>query len=168
MQAASFCWRATFAVTLLSMLSLSARSAEITPLDAAGLSAELERLDDRVVLVNFWATWCRPCLEEIPIFMELAEELGAQGFSLVAVSLDDIGSLESQVTPFVQKWFPEFSSFISTEYEMDTMVSAVDQAWNEVLPTSYILARDGRVAERIQGKLSKAEFRARIAAELQD
>jgi hypothetical protein len=55
-----------------------------------------------------------------------------------------------------------FATYLSVERDMDRMVSVVDPAWNEVLPTSYLLARDGTVAVRIQGGSSAEEFAAAI------
>ena len=70
--------------------------------------------------------------------------------------------LEDTVQPFLSKWFPEFSTYLSVESDMDSMVSVIDPAWNEVLPTSYVLARDGSVATRIQGGSTAQEFAAAI------
>jgi thiol-disulfide isomerase/thioredoxin len=123
---------------------------------------------DTVVLVNFWATWCQPCREEIPIFMELERKYTAKGFRLIAVSLDEVESIDSVVRPFMEKWFPGFHSLYSVEYDMDDTVSVVDSAWNEVLPTSYLYSRDGQLSERLQGKFTAAEFETRIIALLQD
>lgn len=114
------------------------------------------------MLVNFWATWCVPCLEEIPDLMALEAELGAEGFELVAVSVDDPAGLDTMIEPFIAKWFPEFESFLSLEPDMERIVNVIDPFWNEVLPTSYVLARDGTVAMRIQGGSSHAEFAAAV------
>lgn len=153
-------------LTLVScalLLAAHANAADrITPIDADAFGANLEAREGRVVLVNFWATWCRPCLEEIPALMVLEEELGARGFELVAVSLDYAEDLETVVAPFMEKWFPEFETFISLERDMDNIVSVVDPYWDEVLPTSYVLARDGSLAKRIQGGSTAAEFAAAI------
>jgi thiol-disulfide isomerase/thioredoxin len=134
----------------------------VTPIGAGELAAELEARKGQVVLVNFWATWCRPCLDEIPDLMALKAELGQRGFDVVAVSLDDPAGLEVTIRPFLDKWFPAFLTYLSLERDMDSMVSVVDQAWNEVLPTSYVLTRDGTVAARIQGGSSAEEFATAI------
>ena len=94
--------------------------------------------------------------------MQLEEELREHGFELVAVSLDDAEGLEAVVAPFMEKWFPEFATLISVERDMDNIVSVVDPYWNEVLPTSYVIGRDGTVAKRIQGGSSAEEFAAEI------
>lgn len=149
---------------LLLLTAKAVAGATLTPVTADELRAALDATRGAVVLVNFWATWCSPCLKEIPVFIELSEQYGEQGFRLVAVSLDDIDSMNEQVQPFMAKWFPGFTSYIGASYDMDEIVSALDGSWNEVLPTSYLLSRDGKVAERLQGVYTKDEFAAKITA----
>jgi len=148
--------------TWLCLVATANAAEPLTSVDAAGLRAELDALNGRVILVNFWATWCRSCLEEIPALMELDAEFREKGFSLVAVSLDEPGSGDTLVRPFMDKWFPGFTSYLSVERDMDDMVSVVDPAWDEILPTSYLIARDGSVTESIQGKNSVEEFTVKI------
>ncbi len=133
-------------------------SERLVPLDAAGLESIIIKEQNNIVLINFWATWCRPCLEEIPILMKLEKELKESGFRLVSVSLDEPESADILVNPFIQKWFPGFSSYLSFERDMDSMVSVVDAAWNEILPTSYLLNKNGTMVHRIQGSYSSEEF----------
>jgi thiol-disulfide isomerase/thioredoxin len=127
----------------------------VTP---AGLRTALDELQGEVVLINFWATWCGPCLKEIPVLLELEDELAEQGFTLVAVSLDDPASGTTVVQPFMREWFPEFRSYLGKTYDMDEMVSVLDGGWNQVLPTTYLLDRDGTVAVRLQGSYTQDEF----------
>lgn len=138
------------------------RSARLTPVDPSGLEAVLASHAGKVVLVNFWATWCRPCLKEIPDLKALEARHGPAGLVLVAVSLDDPGDLQGMVRPFMDKWFPDFSSYIRTTADMDSLVSVIDPAWNELLPTSYILDRRGKVRARLQGGKPGAEFEKAI------
>jgi len=151
------------AAAAASLLCTPAFSGEqLTIANAAELRTTLDALQGRVVLVNFWATWCSPCLKEIPMLLQLQAELADRDFSLIAVSLDEVESSETLVRPFMSKWFPGFSSYQSGERDMDDMVSVVDPAWNEVLPTTYLLTRDGNVAEIIQGANTAEEFTAKI------
>jgi thiol-disulfide isomerase/thioredoxin len=140
----------------------------ITAIGGPELRAALDQLAGRVVLVNFWATWCSPCLKEIPVLLELEAELAEQGFTLLAVSLDEADSETIVVEPFVNRWFPGFASYLSVEYDMDTMVSVLDPGWNAVLPTSYLIGRNGVVAERIQGSYTKDEFSTALLPLLQE
>ncbi len=136
--------------------------ASVVEIGAAELRTTLDQLVGQVVLVNFWATWCSPCLKEIPVLLELEDELAEQGFTLLAVSLDDADSGAAVVVPFLNRWFPDFTTYLSIEHDNDTMVSVLDGGWNEVLPTTYLIGRDGKVAERIQGSYTKDEFIAAL------
>lgn len=141
---------------------------QLSPAAPADLRAALEARKGRVVLVNFWATWCRPCLKELPALLALEQEYASRGFELLAVSLDEPADADPIVRPFLAKWFPSLRTLIRSSPDMDSMVSVVDPAWNEVLPTSYVIDRNGRVAVLLQGGKSAGEFEAAILPLLGD
>lgn len=153
---------AGLAVAALVRAQTAAPPERLTPVGVDELAALLEAQRGQVVLVNFWATWCRPCLKEIPELTALEARLGARGFVLLPVSLDEPADRDAVVLPFLDRWFPAFRSYIRTTPDMDSLVSVVDPAWNEVLPTSYLLDREGRVAARLQGGKPAEEFEAAI------
>ena len=137
--------------------------ATLTPMDRDTLRGELSASEGRVVLVNLWATWCTPCLREIPDLLALETELPASDFRLLAISMDDAYS-EGWVSEFKAKHFPTLVSFINAELDMDMLVSVIDPVWNETLPTSYIFNRDGEVVKKVQGKKPIAFFREQLVA----
>lgn len=134
----------------------------LVPATPVEFRAALDARKERVVLINFWATWCRPCLKELPELLALEKRYAAQGFELLPVSLDEPADQETVVKPFLAKWFPGLRTLIRRTPDMDTMVTVVDPAWNEVLPTSYLLDRTGRVRARFQGGKTAADFAAVI------
>ena len=133
------------------------------PMDRDTLREELLESEGRLVLVNLWATWCTPCLREIPDLLALEAELPASDFRLLAISMDDAYS-QGWVTEFKAKHFPSLVSFINAELDMDTLVSVIDPVWNETLPTSYIFNREGEVVKKVQGKKPIAFFREQLVA----
>lgn len=155
----------TFPVILLGLLlavpALAGEGALVSATPAE-LRAALDARRGQVLLVNFWATWCRPCLKELPELQALERDYSARGFELLAVSLDEPGDRDAIVQPFLAKWFPSLPTLIRNSADMDAMVSVLDPAWNEVLPTSYLIDRNGRVAGRVQGGKSRGEFEAAI------
>ena len=136
----------------------------LVPMDRDALRGELSASEGRVLLVNLWATWCTPCLREIPDLLALGSELPASDFRLLAISMDDAYS-EGWVTEFKAKHFPTLVSFINAELDMDTLVSVIDPVWNETLPTSYIFNREGDLVKKVQGKKPIAFFREQLVAE---
>jgi glutathione peroxidase-family protein len=85
---------------------------------------------------------------------------------LLGVAMDEAATLQSTVEPFRLKFFPQFRTWVRGEPDMDTLVSVVDPAWNEILPTSYLIDRNGKVIKKIQGKKTREEFRALVDAAL--
>lgn len=142
-----------------------AQVAPVQPLSAAAFAGVLQQHRGQVVVLNLWATWCVSCLKEIPDLMALEREFSPRGMKLLAVSMDDPLEL-GVVEAFRRQRFPEFSSWIRQEAEMDAFVSPLDPAWNELLPTTYLIGRDGQVLKRLQGKKTLAEFRAELNAVL--
>jgi len=137
--------------------------AVLLPMDRGILKDELSASEGQVVLVNLWATWCTPCLREIPDLLTLEREFPDHEFRLLAISMDDSYS-KDWVSEFKAQHFPALRSFINAELDMDTLVSAIDPVWNETLPTSYIINRNGAVIQKIQGKKPVTFFREQLVA----
>lgn len=136
------------------------------PIAAKGFRELLAAQRGKVVLLNLWGTWCVPCLREIPDLVAVENEFSARGLVLLGVAMDEANTLQSTVEPFRLKYFPRFRTWVRNEPDMDTLVSVVDPAWNEILPTSYLIGRDGKVLKKIQGKKTREEFRALVEAAL--
>jgi len=136
--------------------------AEIQPISATEFDALLDDARGEVILVNLWATWCAPCLREIPELLRLSAKYRASGFRLIAVAMDDPLDLETHVVPFRDQRFPAWDTFQRNEVEMDKFVSVVDPAWNEVLPSSYLINRTGKVVKKLFGGKSYEAFEAAL------
>lgn len=130
--------------------------------DAAGFKAALQAERGSVLIVNLWATWCVPCLREVPDLLALAKEYETQGVKLIGVSVDDPSPGAAVVEQFRKRYFPAFVTFARNGPQMDELASVIDPAWNEVVPTTYILDRQGKVVVRIQGKKALNEFREAV------
>jgi len=157
---------AALGLALLGAGSLSGvadAAGQIRLATAEEFSASLGKLRGKPVVLNLWGTWCAPCLKEIPDLMQLQREFADRGVELVAVAMDDPADL-AMVDGFRKRFFPEFDSYIRNEPDMDTLVSVVDPAWNELLPTTYLIGKDGKVVKRVQGKKSIEDFRSEIRA----
>jgi thiol-disulfide isomerase/thioredoxin len=134
------------------------------PVDPQQLRQVLAAERGKVVILNLWGTWCAPCLREIPELVRLQRDLAAQGVVLIGVSMDEPSELATLVEPFRLKYFPTFHTYVRNAPDMDSVVSIVDPAWNEILPTTYLIGRDGKVARKIQGVRTYEQFRGDVLA----
>ena len=109
----------------------------------------------KVVLLNFWATWCGPCQEEIPEFVELYDKYKSQGLVIVGISIDDTAQ---QLQPFTAQWH--------MQYPVLQMKPEVEDEYGPFygIPTTYLLARNGSICTKHLGPASKEEFEKEIKA----
>ena len=123
-----------------------------------GGEASLSALKGKVVVVNFWATWCPPCLVEMPVLNELYETYKDQGLEVLGLSLDEEGL--SITKPFVEK--------LNVTYPIVESDRATYQAYGNVLtiPHTFVVDRAGTVTKRFVNNQTKDGFEAAIKAAL--
>ncbi len=118
------------------------------------LNTELEEVSlsdyqGKVVIVDFWATWCKPCKEEIPRFIELYDEYRAQGFEMVGISTDDVEVRLKSIELFFQELSKEG---FDINYPILLADSDIIQSYQvPVLPSAYLINRDGEIVKVFSG-----------------
>ncbi len=118
-----------------------------------GGTLSLAELKGSVVLLDFWATWCPPCREELPGLLRVAQEHAADGVKLVPASRDE----PAAVALFLGQ-LPGLAAH-PIVFVSDAMAAAYRV---ESLPTLYILDREGRVVDAVRGALSESQLRERV------
>jgi peroxiredoxin len=111
-----------------------------------GLDGKIVRLSDhrgKVVLVNVWATWCRPCVEEMPSMQKLYQKFKDDGFEILAVSIDDQGA--GVVIPFMQHHKLTFPALIDSEGTIRARYGVAG------VPESFIVDQQGFLVKKITG-----------------
>ncbi|MDQ4122719.1 MAG: redoxin domain-containing protein [Acidobacteriota bacterium] len=122
-----------------------------------GTTANLSELRGQVVLLNLWAKWCVPCIEEIPTFNALQKDYEAQGFKIVGLTYED-------ESPAVKAFKKEHSM----EY---TVAVGKEPSRSELyvgLPTTYLIDREGRIRQKFTGIKSREQFEAAIKTVLEE
>jgi cytochrome c biogenesis protein CcmG/thiol:disulfide interchange protein DsbE len=128
--------------------------------DSSGGEVKLADLKGKVVLLNFWATWCGPCEVEIPWFVEFEQKYKDQGFAVLGVSFDDDGWIS--VRPYMATHKINYRVAIGSD-ELSQVYGGVDS-----LPTSFIIDRSGRIAATHVGLVDKRDYQDEIIKLLQD
>jgi thioredoxin:protein disulfide reductase len=120
-----------------------------------GGKLDLASLRGKVVIIDFWATWCLPCISEIPMFNDLNKQYKANGVELLAVSLDDQGA--SIVKPFLKEHPMNYTQAIKDQKTAELF--KVDES---ALPVALIVDKQGRIRFRHVGRTEKEVFESEI------
>jgi thiol-disulfide isomerase/thioredoxin len=115
-----------------------------------GKSMRLSDFRGKAVLLNFWATWCTPCRIEMPWFVELQKQYGAQGLQIVGVAMDDAS--KEDIAKFAKEMGVNYPILIGKE--------AVGDAYGGLpgLPETFFIGRDGKIVDKIIGLESKSKI----------
>jgi thiol-disulfide isomerase/thioredoxin len=116
---------------------------------------QMARYKGKVVILNFWATWCGPCKEEIPAFVELYDRYKDKGLVIVGVSIDDT---VDQLRPFMKEY--------RMQYPVLQMNEAIETAYGPFygVPMTFLIARDGTICRRHMGPATREQFEREIKA----
>jgi thiol-disulfide isomerase/thioredoxin len=115
-----------------------------------GTTIELSKLKGKVVVLNFWATWCGPCRSEIPGFLQVYKETRGKGVEIVGLSLDDAS--DDEVKQFVQRY--------RIDYPIGKDDGSIAKLYGgiQAIPTTFFIDRTGRIVGRHIGFMSKEQF----------
>jgi len=123
---------------------------DFTLKDSEGKTVRLSDYKGKVVLLDFWATWCGPCRIEIPWFMEMQRKNRDKGFEVLGVSMDDEGW--DVVRPFLKDLSVNYRVMIGNDS------TAQEYGGVDSLPTTFLIDRDGKIAAVHVGLASKKDF----------
>ena len=143
------------------LLQSGSGAAELLATPLPGLDGRMRRLSDwrgKVVLCNFWATWCAPCREEIPMLVDLRDQYSAEGFEVVGIAVDN----EAKVREFAEKYQVSYPILVAEAGGLDLMRALGNTAG--ALPFTVTLDRRGSILSRKLGILRRSDIEPKIKA----
>ena len=135
-------------------LGQDSRPTELTLKDIQGRYVRLSDYRGKVVLINFWATWCPPCRKEIPDLIKLQSDYGSRGLQVIGVTYPP--QKLAEVRQFVRRAKVNYPIALGTK-EMKLLFSS-----SETLPMTIVIGTDGRIRDAIEGILLPEEFEQKI------
>jgi thiol-disulfide isomerase/thioredoxin len=136
--------RSTVLFLLVFLNLTSIKSQEIQIVDFNGLQPILNLRNDTTYVVNFWATWCIPCVKELPFFQKLHDDYQGRNVRVVLVSLDFKKDMDTRLKPFIQK--NKLSPKVIMLYDSDgnSWINKVSPDWSGALPATLVYNRNFR------------------------
>ncbi len=128
---------------LLAPLQMAGQ--DVAKIDSDNLLEILGRKNDTTYVVNFWATWCSPCVKEIGFFEELYQESQAKNIKVFLVSLDFPDRADKQLLPFLREKFIEAPVLLMTDLDYNSWIDQVDPTWSGAIPATLIYNRSERI-----------------------
>jgi len=133
---------------------------EITLTDLNGKPVSLTQYRGKLLLVNFWATWCAPCLKEIPLIINAQKRYGAQGFQVIGPALDDVKDVQALAAKLGIN-YPIMADFASADAAMATLGNK-----QGALPFSVFVDQKGNIFKTVLGGLREDDLNSLIEAHL--
>lgn len=122
--------------------NLSHRKIPIT--DFSGMENWLNKQNDSIYVINFWATWCTPCVKEFPNFEQLALENSSKKVKILMISLDFPDQLQKRVIPFLEVRKSKLDVIMLDDPNQNVWINKVDPGWSGSLPATLIYSKGKR------------------------
>ena len=117
----------------------------------------MTRDSDKLEVINFWATWCKPCIKELPHFQQIHNEQSEQ-VNVTLISLDFVDVLESKVIPFVRKRQLTPRVMLLDDIDYNSWIDKVDPSWSGAIPATLVINHRTGKRKFIEGELDQNEL----------
>ena len=117
-----------------------------------------DSLKGQVLVLNFWATWCGPCVAEFPEFVALDAKYRDKGMKMVGISADDVSDLKTKVTAFLREQKAPFENYVQDTDDPQEMIDVVDKDWAGILPATFVFDKQGNLIYKRYGIINRDDL----------
>jgi thiol-disulfide isomerase/thioredoxin len=132
------------AIKVIVSTEITKNNIDLEVYDYNGFEKFLNNKDDKVYVINFWATWCAPCVKELPYFEKLNENYKSENVEVVLVSLDFPHLYETKLKPFIKDKKLKSKVIVLEDVDMNTWIPKVNENWSGSIPATIIYKNDGK------------------------
>ena len=142
-------------------LKIGAPAPMLGLVDLDGARLDLASLRGKVVVVDFWATWCAPCRAELPQLVKLEAKLRSQGVEVITISADE-PEQKAAAEKFIAKYGVQGNTYLRQAQSDDHFINAIDPKWSGALPALFLYDKSGRKVKSFIGETDIATIEAAI------
>jgi peroxiredoxin len=133
----------------------------ITTLDSVGIRNLIKNNPDKLLLINVWATWCGPCVNEFPSLVEINRMYRLRDFQFISISADD-PSKKYKALKMLQGFHAANTNYIFNTDDKYQLIDAVDPKWDGALPYTMLVEPDGKIVYSKQGPIDPQELKTKV------
>lgn len=130
--------------TILLSVIFSSSYSQVKTVNFNQLEPRLSTGSDSLYIVNFWATWCVPCVKELPEFEKINEQFSGRKVKVLLVSLDNSDHIDSRVLPFIDKHNLKSEIILLDDPQSNKWIPEVDESWSGSIPATIIFSSNSR------------------------
>jgi thiol-disulfide isomerase/thioredoxin len=134
--------------------------------NARDLQQRIARHKGKVVIVNFWATWCKPCVEELPDLARFYRDYKSRGVVMIGVSIDDEETADQTVPPVLRQHRVEYPVLV-VKQNLDQFADRFDKEWDGAVPRFYLYDKSGKRVKAWTKQTTYAMLEAEVKRLLQ-
>ena len=147
---------------LLIFKSETSAGQQLTQIRIPDLEKILSSKEDKLLVINFWATWCPPCVKELPHFQKVAKEYNKDKVTFLLVSLDFPSQIDSHLKPFLKKSNISLDVALMMDTDPNEWIDKVEPSWQGNIPFTLMLNNVKKSRKFHSGDLDEAELRNMI------
>lgn len=151
-------WKSKMVSAENTLAKMNAEDVEVNMIDLAGINDILKNKSEKLLLINFWATWCSPCVAEFPELIHIYRNFRKRNFDIVTISLDAINKNE-QVLKFLKKSYASTKNYHFNSDDKYDLIESVDADWPGSLPYTIIVKPGGEIIYKTLGIIDPKEVR---------
>lgn len=142
----------------LSVFQAFSQSEKVRVIHFEDLQKQINNISDTTLVVHFWATWCRPCIEELPNYEKLSQEFATKKIRFVFVSMDFPKDLKGKVEPFVTKNNINSEVVLLDEPDYNAWIDEIDKEWSGTIPATLMVNLNMRKRVFFEGQANMEKF----------
>lgn len=139
----------------------NAEPVAISEIDAKAVAALVANDSPNLRLINLWATWCAPCVAEMPELVDVHRTYRSRKFEVITISIDDVAKKEKALA-FMTKVHMSATNYLYNSDNKDALAAALDKQWEGPVPYTLLVAPGGKILYRVRGQIDPLELRKKI------